>query len=171
MNKFRQITENRELKQYEVFKNQLILIQQTYCLQIYTNYQNIYIYSYDIKYGNELKSVRIMPMNRNEIDSLILKRQVARYELSQQNLEWQLSVLKRSLAMLKNDLRITIGYGENPSIHSLELQPAVLTSDILNLEQAFFIVSEDVKRLKVEREAIRNEIKMDQKLHDLRKEK
>lgn len=175
-NEVRIITDKRELQEYDVFKNQLKCIQITGSMGIYTNYQNVYMYIYDNKWGKDyhkLKKVRIMSMEREEIDSLILSHDLAKYKLSNENVEWQLALVKRALAKLIFELDMVLKYDDEGDcfIHQNGVRPYLNAKDTTMFEQAFYVVKDEVHCLDVETYAIRNEIKLDQKIYELRKGK
>lgn len=173
-NEIRIITDKRELQEYDGFRTQLRCIQLTGSMGIYTNYQNIYMYIYNNKLGNhELKKVRIMSMEREEIDALILSHNLAKYKMSNEDVEWQLALLKRAFAKLIFDLDMKIEYDDEEGgvIHHNGYRPYLNVKDTIMFEQAFYLVKDEVQSLDVETYAIGNEIRLNQKLYDLRKGK
>lgn len=174
-NEVRIITDKRELQEYDIFRTQLRCIQLTSSMGIYTNYHYIYVYIYNNnKLGNrELKRVRIVSMEREEIDALILSHNLAKYKMSNEDVEWQLALLKRAFAKLIFDLDMKLKYDDEEGglIHHNGYRPYLNVKDTIMFEQAFYLVKDEVHCLDVETYAIRNEIKLDQKIYDLRKGK
>lgn len=161
MKKNKVITNEQELKEYLIFKHQLKKICKIANTEILTNYQNIYFYVYD---NENIKEVIIQFANREEIDLLIHRHQPP------QEHEKQYALLTRALAIIIHDLKISVQLCEEPYIYNLGIEPLLLTKDVYLLLGAFNLVKQNVEDLEIERKAIREEIKLNQKLYDLRKE-
>lgn len=161
MNKDKIITNEKELQEYLIFKYQLKKIGKIANTEILTNYQNIYFYVYD---NNIIKEVIIQYANRDEIDLLIHRHQ------PNQEHEKQYAILTRALAIIIHDLKISVQLCEESYIYNLGIEPLLLTKDVYTLLGAFNLVKQNVEDLEIEREAIRNEVKINQKIYDLRKE-
>lgn len=162
MNKDKIITNEKELQEYTIFKHQLKKVGKIANTEILTNYQNIYFYVYD---NNIIKEVIIQYANRDEIDLLIQRHQPT------QEHEKQYAILTRALAIIIHDLKISVQLCEESYIYNLGIEPLLLTKDVYTLLGAFNLVKQNVEDLEIEREAIRNEVKINQKIYDLRKGK
>lgn len=150
MNRGKIITNEKELQEYLIFKNQLKKVGKIANTEILTNYQNIYFYVYD---NNIIKEVIIQNANRDEIDLLIQKYQ------SNQEHEKQYALLTRALAIIIHDLKISVQLCEEPYIYNLGIEPLLLTKDVYTLLDAFNLVKQNVEDLEIERKAIKEEIK------------
>lgn len=155
------ITNEKELQEYLIFKHQLKKVGKIANTEILTNYQNIYLYVYD---NNIIKEVIIQNANRDEIDLLIQK-----YQPTQEH-EKQYALLTRALAIIIHDLKISVQLCEEPYIYNLGIEPLLLTKDVYTLLGAFNLVKQNVEDLEIEQKAIREEIRINQKIYDLRKE-
>ena len=161
MNKNKVITNEKELREYLVFKHQLKKIGKIANTEILTNYQNVYFYVYD---SGNIKEVIIQVANRQEIDLLI-----HRYRPTQEH-EKQYALLTRALATLIHDLKISVRLCEEPYIYNLGVEPVLSIKDVYTLLGAFNLVKDEIADLEIERKAIREEITINQKIYDLRKE-
>lgn len=161
MNKNKIVTNEKELQEYLIFKHQLRKVGKIANTEILTNYRNIYLYVYD---NNIIKEVIIQYANRDEIDLLVQK-----YQLNQEH-EKQYALLTRALAIIIHDLKLSVRLCEEPYICNLGIEPILLTKDVYTLLGAFNLVKQNVEDLEVEQKAVREEIKLNQKIYDLRKE-
>ena len=95
---------------------------------------------------------------------------IQKYEQNQEH-EKKYALLTRALAIIIHDLKISVQLCEEPYIYNLGIEPLLLTKDVYTLLGAFNLVKQNVEDLEIERKAIREEIKLNQKLYDLRKDK